>query len=60
MVPEQETCIRWYVMHVNLKAVFLERQVGEEVKTRGKNSLRRSHDNHCEINTQITCKSLHI
>lgn len=35
MVPEQETCIRWYVMYVNLKAIFLERQVAEEVKTRG-------------------------
>lgn len=36
MVPEQETCIRLYFKQVNLKAIFLERQVGKEVKTGGK------------------------
>lgn len=29
MVPEQEICIRWYFRQVNLKAIYLERQLGE-------------------------------
>lgn len=36
MVPEQETCIRLYFKQVNMKAIFLERQVGKGVKTGGK------------------------
>lgn len=36
MVPEQEICIRWHFRQVNLKAIYLERQVGQGTNTGGK------------------------
>lgn len=36
-VPEQEICMRWYFRQVNLKAICLERQVGQVAKTGARN-----------------------
>lgn len=60
IVPMQGMHTGWYFRQGNLKTICLERQVGQAAKPGARNSLRRSHNNHCDnINTQVLCRALH-